>query len=83
MTPLTPRQAKVLAYIREYTVAKGFQPTLREMMHHFRIHSPNGILCHLQALEKKGRIIQGKGRARAIVVLDRDGKCPYCGGKVG
>ena len=31
-------------------------PTVREIGEHFDIASPNGVMCHLKALEKKGMI---------------------------
>src|SRR5260370_8949645 len=37
---------------------------------HFGIMSPNGVMCHLKALEKKGLIIRQEGKGRAIQLVD-------------
>jgi SOS-response transcriptional repressor LexA len=52
---LTPRQVRVMELIGE-GVAIGRPPTLRELCRACGISSPNGMKCHLQALEKKGVI---------------------------
>ncbi|MBD3674691.1 MAG: hypothetical protein HUJ26_14300 [Planctomycetaceae bacterium] len=54
--PLTERQQRVYDYLIEFTLEHGFQPSVREMMAALEIESPNGIVCHLRALHKKGWI---------------------------
>jgi SOS-response transcriptional repressor LexA len=51
---LTARQAEVLAFIEKN--AKVVGPTFREIMDAFGIASPNGVACHVKALEKKGAV---------------------------
>lgn len=65
---LTPRQEEVLQFIRS-EIAAGAPPTIREIGDRFRILSPNGILCHLKALEKKGYILRKPRQARNIRVV--------------
>ena len=53
---LTERQRRVYRYLIESIERDGRQPTLRELAAHFGIASPEGIACHLRALEGKGFI---------------------------
>lgn len=57
--PLTTRQAEILQFVESIISSRGYGPTVREIGAHFGIRSPNGVLCHLKALEKKGRIVRG------------------------
>lgn len=67
---LTERQRTILAFIRERIESRGYGPTVREIGLQFDIRSPNGVMCHLKALEKK-KLIQREGySARAIQVMD-------------
>ena len=50
---LTQRQRQIFDYIVA-ECEKGRFPTLRMIGKEFGIRSPNGILCHLTALRKKG-----------------------------
>lgn len=63
---LTDRQLKVFEFIRDKIVNRGYGPTVREIGEQFDISSPNGVMCHLRALEKKGLIIRDKKKSRAI-----------------
>jgi repressor LexA len=63
---LTPRQQKVYELIRDKIRNRGYGPTVREIAEHFGIRSPNGVVCHLRALEKKGFITREPNMSRAI-----------------
>lgn len=63
---LTKRQGAVLDFIREKIENRGYGPTVREIGEAFEIASPNGVMCHLKALEKKGLITREANRSRAI-----------------
>jgi len=63
---LTKRQREVYEFIRGKIRGRGYGPTVREIGEHFDIVSPNGVVCHLRALEKKGIIIREPNRSRAI-----------------
>lgn len=71
MRDLTPRQAAILDFIRAQLHANGYQPSVREIGREFGINSPNGVCCHLKALERKGYIQLADGRARGIVLMER------------
>jgi repressor LexA len=68
---LTHRQKEIYDFIRDRTEARGYPPTVREIGEQFNIESPNGVMCHLKALEKKGLIIRHERSARAIELVDR------------
>ncbi|HLA85040.1 MAG TPA: transcriptional repressor LexA [Thermoguttaceae bacterium] len=63
---LTERQRNVYDFIRDKIRGRGYGPTVREIGEHFDIRSPNGVVCHLKALEKKGLISREANRSRAI-----------------
>ncbi|MFG0263340.1 MAG: transcriptional repressor LexA [Novipirellula sp. JB048] len=63
---LTDRQQNVYNMIRALIVKRGYGPTVREIGEHFGIKSPNGVMCHLRALERKGLIIRSPNKSRAI-----------------
>jgi repressor LexA len=67
---LTDRQRDIYEFIREKIESRGFGPTVREIGEHFDIMSPNGVMCHLKALVKKGLILRTENRARAIQLVD-------------
>lgn len=58
---LTPRQREVYDFIKEMIESRGYGPTLREIGEAFNIGSPNGVISHLKALEKKEWIKYQKG----------------------
>src|SRR5438093_13672853 len=63
---LTKRQKSVYEFIRDKIRNRGYGPTVREIGDQFDISSPNGVMCHLKALEKKGMITREKNMSRAI-----------------
>jgi repressor LexA len=67
---LTERQREIYDFIRQKIESRGYGPTVREIGQGFRIKSPNGVMCHLKALEKKGLIIREGFSARAIQLVD-------------
>jgi repressor LexA len=75
-TQLTDRQNDVYEMIRSLIVKRGYGPTVREIGEHFGIKSPNGVMCHLRALERKGLIRRSPNKSRAIELThaaDRNG----------
>jgi len=63
---LTSRQKEIYEFLRDKIVGRGYGPTVREIGQHFGIRSPNGVMCHLKALEKKGLISRESHMSRAI-----------------
>jgi len=65
---LTSRQREIFEYIRDKIENRGYPPSIREIGDSFAIKSPNGVMCHLRALEKKGLIKRHEKNARAIQI---------------
>jgi repressor LexA len=63
---LTERQRAVYEFVREKIRNRGYGPTVREIGKNFNIRSPNGVMCHLKALEKKQLITREPNMSRAI-----------------
>lgn len=86
----------MLNFLRDFSLEKGFPPTLREIASHFGLKGPKGPQKTLQILERKGYIRKTPGGSRAIEILkpkigrprttmvqDRRGGLPYAAGFVG
>lgn len=56
MEKLTPRQAEILQFIRDWTEATGFPPTRAEIARRMGFRSANAAEDHLKALARKGAI---------------------------
>ena len=79
---LTDRQAEIYQYICDHLREHGSPPTVREIGDEHGISSPNGVVAHLQALERKGVITRERRMSRGIRLvggLSGKGKCPLCG----
>src|SRR5512143_2388595 len=61
---LTPRQREILAFIESEMKRRGMPPTVREIAARFGMSSPNGVFCHLRALEAKGYLKKEPGVSR-------------------
>jgi len=66
---LTPTQERVLDFLKDFLMEKGFPPTLREIASHFGLRGPRGPQKTLTILEKKGFIRKVPGGSRAIEIL--------------
>src|SRR5258708_8212822 len=71
LNQLTERQREIYEFIRDKIESRGYGPTVREIGQAFEIRSPNGVMCHLKALEKKGLIKREGFSARAITLVNR------------
>jgi repressor LexA len=69
MTPLTPKQQEILAFIQSCARDGGYPPTVREIAAHFGFRSPKAATDHLQALEKKGYLSRSAGMARGLTLV--------------
>jgi repressor LexA len=79
---LTPRQREIYNFIRSKIQGRGYGPTVREIGLQFQIKSPNGVMCHLKALQKKGLIHREPNMSRAIQLLDDPTMAPPAGLKL-
>jgi repressor LexA len=76
---LTSRQREIYRFIREKIQGRGYGPTVREIGTEFKIKSPNGVMCHLKALQKKGLIHREPNMSRAIQLLESPSAAPIQG----
>jgi repressor LexA len=74
---LTSRQREIYSFIRSKIQGRGYGPTVREIGNQFHIKSPNGVMCHLKALQKKGLIHREPNMSRAIQLLDDPTTAPH------
>lgn len=79
---LTSRQREIYNFIRSKIQGRGYGPTVREIGIQFQIKSPNGVMCHLKALQKKGLIHREPNMSRAIQLLDDPTAAPPVGLKL-
>lgn len=70
----TPRQKQILQIFLDRRDANETPPTVRELMEGFDMESPNGVICHLAALVRKGFLVHRPYRTPAYV-LDIE-RCP-------
>ena len=66
---LTPKQLRVLEFVRHFRSSHGYAPTLEEIARAFCV-SKITILQHLRALERRGAIRRRRYQARSIELLD-------------
>lgn len=70
MHELTPRQQRVLNFIREFLDETGMPPTRAEIAQALGFKSANAAEEHLRALERKGAIFLMSGTSRGIRLRD-------------
>ncbi|MBI5190798.1 MAG: transcriptional repressor LexA [Nitrospirae bacterium] len=63
---LTKRQREILAFMEAEIERRGIPPTVREVAARFGIASPNGVACHIKALEAKGYLRREPGISRGV-----------------
>lgn len=66
MLKLTPRQAEILAFIKQCLEDHGYPPTRAEIAQKLGFKSPNAAEEHLKALARKGAIEMTPGASRGI-----------------
>lgn len=81
MIDLTERQSEILTYIATHIQLRHYPPTVREIGRHFGIESPNGVMCHLKALVKKGVLCRDPKIARGLWIPEPEPQLPF-GGEV-
>jgi len=70
VTGLTARQEQVLGFIREFTHANGYPPTVREIGSELELSSPSTVHVHLGNLERLGFIRRDPTKPRALELVD-------------
>lgn len=73
-TKLTERQLQIYQFLKDKIINRGYGPTVREIGDAFNIRSPNGVMGHLRALERKGLITRQSHISRSIQLCDNSQK---------
>jgi repressor LexA len=68
-SPLSDRDKQVYNFIRDKIKTRGYGPTVREIGNAFDIQSPDGVMCHLNALVEKGLITREDRMARSVQLV--------------
>ena len=63
--PLTPKQLRVLTFIRDFIRARGYAPTMQELGDEFGV-SKVTMFEHIGALQRKGYLRRSRHRARSL-----------------
>jgi repressor LexA len=66
---LTPKQLRLLTYIRDFSIARGYAPTMQELADEFRV-SKVTVFEHIDALQRKGCLKRSRHRARSLRLSD-------------
>jgi repressor LexA len=69
LATLTPKQLRVLTFIRDYRHARGFAPTMQELADDFGV-SKVTVFEHIAALQKKGYLKRARHKARSLELSD-------------
>lgn len=65
---LTPRQRKIMDFLREWGEQHGYPPSVREIGEAVGLVSPSSVAYQLKALERKGYLRRDANRPRAVDV---------------
>lgn len=69
MEKLSPKQNRVLDFLKQSMAKNGYPPTVREICTGLNLSSPATVHVHLVNLEEKGYIKKGDSKNRAIELL--------------
>lgn len=67
---LTPKQLRVLTFIRDFSRARGYAPTMQELADEFGV-SKVTVFEHISALQRKGFLRRARHRARSLRLSDK------------
>ena len=67
--PLSIKQERVLAFLKEYLTRHGYPPTVREIAEHLKMAGPHSAKRFLDMLERKGYIRRIPKSSRAIEII--------------
>jgi repressor LexA len=68
MKGLTKRQREIIDYIKQFIDTKQYSPSYREIMAHFNFSCVGSVSKHIQALKRKGALINEKNCSRSLAV---------------
>lgn len=67
---ITEKQKKILEYIKQEILNKGYPPSVREICEAVHLKSTSSVHSHLERLEKNGYIRRDPTKPRAIEIID-------------
>jgi len=73
---LSPKQHKILDFLRRFIRDKNYPPSIRDIQEECRISSTSVVDYNLKALERMGYIHRDREVSRAIELLDGSGRRP-------
>ncbi len=79
---LTPKQKRVLDFIRDYSEAFGYPPTQQEIARKFQLRSLGSVQNYLVRLERLGLLRRSWNAKRALEVVETEAQgfaLPLCG----
>ena len=72
MDQLTPRQRRIVEFIRETLRERGYPPTVREIGEAVGLASPSTVHAHLANLERSGLLKRDPTKPRALELVGRE-----------
>ncbi len=76
MKELSPKQQKILDFLRRFIREKNYPPSIRDIQEECGISSTSVVDYNLKALERMGYIHRDREVSRAIELLDGSGRRP-------
>src|SRR5436309_7705370 len=76
MDDLTPRQRRIVAFIRETLKERGYPPTVREIGEAVGLTSSSSVHSQLENLERMGLLHKDPTKPRAIGLARPEGDVP-------
>jgi SOS-response transcriptional repressor LexA len=67
---LSPRQWAMVAFVRSYTAARGYAPSIAEIMTGTAASSKSVVAYNLRALRDMGVITYEDGKSRTVRVVE-------------
>lgn len=67
---LTKKQTLILDFISDFTTARGFSPSYREIMSGLGLSSVSAVAEHIDNLVAKGALKKSPGTARSLEIID-------------
>ena len=71
-TKASEKQKRILEYIKECLLSRGYPPTVREICEEVGLKSTSSVHAHLEQLEANGLIRRDPTKPRAIEIVDDD-----------
>ena len=74
MTPLKPKEQRVLDYLKEKIAQMGYAPSVREICADLKMKSTSSAHMYIERLASKGYIIRENGKSRTMIIAEDEAK---------